>query len=119
VSADPDKWLEHSDLHDATATMPTPTTLPLITARVLLGRLSRSQNVTPDIDIRLLTLDPAISARHAELQLVDDAWEVRDLNSDNGTECNGIEVTSSTPVAMRSGDVLAIGAWSVVTLRSR
>ncbi len=49
---------------------------------VLVGRASRSRDITPDID---LSSDNGISRRHAQLTTDGTRWWVEDLGSSNGT----------------------------------
>jgi len=52
--------------------------------------------------------DISVSRCHAELRHVGDGWMLRDLGSMNGTYLNGLRIT--TPVRVRSGDHLGLGA---------
>ena len=52
--------------------------------------------------------DLDVSARHAELRLVDGAWSVHDQGSTNGTFVNGERVAAERRVA--DGDTIAFGA---------
>ncbi|MEX0942382.1 MAG: FHA domain-containing protein [Pseudomonadales bacterium] len=51
-------------------------------------------------------LEPALSRKHAELELTDDGLLIRDLGSVNGTFVNGEKVDEA---ALNDGDVLAFG----------
>lgn len=51
-------------------------------------------------------LEPALSRKHAELELTDDGLLIRDLGSVNGTFVNGEKVDE---VSLHDGDVLAFG----------
>ncbi|MEM8945687.1 MAG: EAL domain-containing protein [Planctomycetota bacterium] len=52
-----------------------------------------------------LTIDnPSVSGKHAELVMVDDSLEVRDLGSTNGTFVNGMRIT--TPCKVKHGDLV-------------
>ncbi|MEO6784656.1 MAG: AAA family ATPase [Chthoniobacteraceae bacterium] len=55
--------------------------------------------------------DGAVSGRHAELRFEDDAWNLVDLGSSNGTEVNGSKITSTR---LREGDEVQIGATRFV-----
>ncbi|MBB5978585.1 DUF1707 and FHA domain-containing protein [Kribbella solani] len=52
--------------------------------------------------------DISVSRFHAELRHSGDGWMVRDLGSMNGTEVNGLRIT--TPVRVRPGDHISFGA---------
>jgi len=54
--------------------------IPLLKPMLLVGRRSRC-------DICLMF--PNVSSQHCELKLVDGYWQVRDLDSRNGTKVNG------------------------------
>ena len=51
--------------------------------------------------------DTFVSGEHAEIQRGRDGWQIRDLNSTNGTLVNGARLT--VPTALRAGDVVQIG----------
>jgi FHA domain len=119
VSVDPVGWAEFAHLRSDHNPAPASTSVALITGTVIVGRASRSQNIRADVDLRELTHDPAVSARHARLDLRDGRWELVDLGSDNGTMCNDVSVSETTPIRVESGSVLRIGAWTVCTLTAR
>lgn len=50
--------------------------------------------------------DPSVSGRHAQLQLAGETYELRDLESTNGTRVNGSVITS---VPLRAGDQIRFG----------
>ena len=56
--------------------------------------------------------DVSVSRFHAELRHMGDGWMVRDLGSMNGTEVNGLRIT--TPVRVRPGDRVRFGAVAYV-----
>jgi FHA domain/DUF1707 SHOCT-like domain len=56
--------------------------------------------------------DVSVSRCHAELRYVDDGWMVRDLGSMNGTQVNGLRIT--TPARVRPGDQIQFGAVAYV-----
>ncbi|MEW6252110.1 MAG: ATP-binding protein [Planctomycetota bacterium] len=70
--------------------------------RVLLGRGS------PQIPLT----DQTVSRRHAELERVDGAWLLTDLNSANGTYINGVRVQK--PTRLKHGDQLRVGSTLLV-----
>lgn len=51
--------------------------------------------------------DPRVSARHAEISLLDGKLFIRDLHSTNGTRVNGIKIFEKTQV--NSGDEVELG----------
>jgi hypothetical protein len=59
-----------------------PVVVPLAVRSALIGRVSASKNITPDIDC---TSDSGVSRRHAQLTTDGTRWFVEDLGSSNGT----------------------------------
>jgi FHA domain len=119
VAVDPARWEQQAALRSTGASSPAATTVQLVTGTVSIGRTSRSRNVHPDLDLAALTLDPAVSHRHALLTLrADGMWEVVDLDSENGTTRNGVVVTGQ-PSVLASGDRLDLGAWTTITILMR
>ena len=57
---------------------------------------------------RVVLDDTRCSRRHCEVTLDGEHWMLRDLNSSNGTEVNGVRVEANT--SLREGDVIRIGA---------
>ncbi|TCC49208.1 FHA domain-containing protein [Kribbella pittospori] len=66
----------------------------------------------PGATLRLADL--SVSRFHAELRYVKDSWMLRDLGSMNGTEVNGLRLT--TPVRVRPGDQVRFGAVAYVLI---
>lgn len=52
-------------------------------------------------------LDATVSKEHAEMQLAEGQWSIRDLGSRNGTRVNGREATAALTVA--AGDRIEVG----------
>ncbi|GAA4919153.1 FHA domain-containing protein [Actinomycetospora succinea] len=74
----------------------------------------------PEIDLG--ERDPGVSKLHAVLlALPRDRWVVIDAGSTNGTTLNYAEdpLTPDTPVALRSGDRIHVGAWTTLTVERR
>ena len=63
----------------------------------VMARMAIGRALECDISI----LEPALSRKHAELELVDEGLAVRDLDSINGEKIDA--------VSLNSGDVLAFG----------
>lgn len=77
---------------------------------------------TPEIDLGVAPSDPGVSKLHAVLlALPPDRWVVIDAGSTNGTTLNYAEapLTPDTPVALRSGDRIHVGAWTTLTVERR
>jgi pSer/pThr/pTyr-binding forkhead associated (FHA) protein len=76
----------------------------------------------PEIDLSGPPRDPGISHLHAVLlALPRDRWVVIDAGSTNGTTLNYAEepLTRDTPVPLRSGDHIHVGAWTTLTVERR
>jgi len=94
--------------------------VPLARDRILIGRQSQSRGIFPQIDVRELTDDPAVSSRHATLERnVDGAWTLTDLGSTNGTFWTSAAEEPIAPgeaVAIAAGDAIYVGAWTRIEL---
>ncbi len=63
--------------------------------------------------------DPGVSRRQAVLVRRDDGTlAVRDLGSANGTTVNGHAVTPGVDTPLADGDRIAVGAWTVLTVKA-
>jgi hypothetical protein len=94
---------------------------PLIGKQLLVGRRSRSRGVQPDIDLIGPPEDPGVSHTHALLVAESDGWAVVDLGSANGTYLNDPSanpIEPNTPVPVKDGDRIFLGAWTVLTIRT-
>jgi hypothetical protein len=69
----------------------------LVSGRLVIGRSSACE---------LVVEDDTVSRRHAELELRDGTWRLRDLGSRNGTWVNG---RRAADVEVRPGDELQLG----------
>jgi serine/threonine protein kinase len=84
---------------------------------VRIGRRSRSLHIQPEIDLAGPPTDPGVSRLHAALTAAaDGTWSVMDLGSPNGIQVNGKDVPSGTPVPLRPGDRIHLGAWTLITI---
>jgi hypothetical protein len=120
VWIDPD-WYADQKSSDPLPSPGLPTVVPLKHTSVLIGRASRSRNITPDID---LSSDNGISRRHAQLTTDGSRWFVEDLGSSNGTYVGGsVGPLPSTPVPVgqkqeiASDDRIYVGAWTRIVVR--
>jgi FHA domain/Double zinc ribbon len=112
-------------VQEAEEPMPSPG-LPAVvglTARsLLIGRVSPSRNIHPDIDC---TADTGVSRRHAQLTTDGQRWFVEDLGSSNGTfvgPASGPLPEDPIPVGPRTeldgDDRIYVGAWTRIVVRS-
>jgi hypothetical protein len=94
---------------------------PLLGKQLLIGRRSRSRGVYPDIDLAGPPEDSAVSHTHALLiPQPGETWAVVDLRSTNCTYLNGATdpIEAETPLPLRDGDHINVGAWTRLTLRA-
>lgn len=120
VWIDPD-WYADQESTDPLPSPGLPQVVPLKNTSILIGRASRSRNISPDID---LSSDTGISRRHAQLTTDGSRWWVEDLGSSNGTYVGGtLDALPKTPVAagqkqeVRTGDRIYLGAWTRIVVR--
>ncbi len=100
---DPD-WYADQKSTDPLPSPGLPVVVPLKHQSILIGRASRSRNITPDID---LSSDSGISRRHAQLTTDGKRWFVEDLGSSNGTYVAGsVDAlpTEAIPQGQEEGD---------------
>lgn len=98
--------------------IPPKVTVELKSDNVLVGRLSESRNVYPEIDVTELQ-DPAASTRHCLLRRTKEgSWTVTDVGSTNGTYLDDGEdpLAPDTETALGETSVLYVGAWTKITL---
>jgi hypothetical protein len=119
-------WIDPDWYADQESTDPLPSPgLPLVVGlrntSVLVGRASRSRNISPDID---LSSDTGISRRHAQLTTDGSRWWVEDLGSSNGTYVGGaVDALPKAPVPpgqkqeVQAGDRIYLGAWTRLVIR--
>lgn len=75
----------------------------------------RNQHVSigrADDNDLILAQDPTVSRRHAVLEEIDSVWQIRDLQSSNGTFVNGTRVSDCAPV--NPGDRVSVGSSSLM-----
>ena len=119
-------WIDPDWYADQASTDPLPSpglprVVPLKNTSVLIGRASRSRNITPDID---LSSDNGISRRHAQLTTDGTRWFVEDLGSSNGTfvgsNVGGLPTTPVPPgqkQEVSDDDRIYLGAWTRIVVR--
>ncbi|UUZ59164.1 FHA domain-containing protein [Nocardioides sp. B-3] len=120
VWIDPD-WYADRGGTDQLPSPGLPDVVPLKNTSILIGRASKSRNITPDID---LSSDTGISRRHAQLTTDGSRWWVEDLGSSNGTYVGGaVDALPKTPVAagqkqeVKTGDRIYLGARTRIVVR--
>jgi len=120
VWIDPD-WYADQESTDPLPSPGMPRVVALRNASVLIGRASRSRNITPDID---LSSDNGISRRHAQLTTDGTRWWIEDLGSSNGTYVGGsVGALPTTPIPpgqkqeISEDDRIYLGAWTRIVVR--
>lgn len=83
----------------------------LLTVResALIGREDLEQGLTPEVD---LSLDDAVSRRHARIYRQGGQYFIQDLDSTNGTCLNGEWVIRGRDEALKIGDIILLGGVS-------
>lgn len=117
---DPD-WYRLQEAPDPMPSPGLPEMYPLKSDRVLIGRPSRSRNITPDIDCEP---DSGTSRRQAELTTDGRNWFIEDLDSANGTfvgQAAGSLPETPIPAHKKyqldADDRIYVGAWTRLVLR--
>lgn len=87
-------------------------TFPLFDAETLIGRAGT------EVRVQVPVRDPGASRRQALLLLRDGNLFLRDLNSANGTQLNGHDVTPGVDTPVHDGDSISVGAWTRLTVRA-
>lgn len=115
---DPD-WYRLQESPDPLPSPGLPDIFPLPGPAALIGRVSRSQRIDPDVDCGT---DTGCSRRHAQLTTDGVRWWIEDLGSANGTfvgETNGALPT--TPITGRTeltdDSRIYIGGWTRIVVR--
>ncbi|RAG82769.1 FHA domain-containing protein [Streptacidiphilus pinicola] len=84
-----------------------------------IGRRSHQRGTVPEIDLSIAPEDPGASHNHALLQeQPGGSWVVIDQDSTNGTSLNGSPdpLPAFTPVELKNGDRIHVGAWTTITV---
>jgi hypothetical protein len=120
IWVDPD-WFKAQEAAGTPPTTGPPAVVPLRGNRALIGRVSKSRDLSPQIDC---SADGSVSHRHAELSLNSDRWSIEDLGSTNGTFIGATgDPLPSTPITPHQRRELAdneriyIGAWCRIMIR--
>jgi pSer/pThr/pTyr-binding forkhead associated (FHA) protein len=91
--------------------------IPLTGLQMRIGRRSAARELEPEIDLAEPPVDPGISRLHAMLIAAPDGtWSVLDPGSANGTLLNGREMAIGDLLALRDGDRINLGAWTVISV---
>lgn len=120
VWIDPD-WYRLQESPDQLPSPGLPEMHPLKSDRILIGRPSRSRNISPDIDCEP---DSGTSRRQAELTTDGRNWFIEDLDSANGTfvgqtagSLPETPIPSGKKHQLDADDRIYVGAWTRLVLR--
>jgi hypothetical protein len=116
---DPD-WYAAQGSTDPMPSPGLPDIVPLVKEKSLVGRVSQSRGIFPDVDCEL---DSGVSRRHAMLTTDGNRWWIEDLNSANGTfvgAAAGPLPAMPIPqgrVELSPGQRIYVGAWTRIVIR--
>jgi hypothetical protein len=117
---DPD-WYATQESDDPCPSVGMPSIIPLWDTSLLIGRVSVSRGIRPQLDCGA---DHGVSRRHAQLTTDGQRWWVEDLQSSNGTflgVAGGPLPTDPVPAGQRTefapGDRVYVGAWTRIVVR--
>ena len=116
---DPD-WYAAQGSTDPMPSQGLPDIVPLVKESNLVGRVSHSRGIFPDVDCEL---DTGCSRRHAMLSTDGTRWWIEDLNSANGTfvgAAAGPLPAMPIPqgrVELTPGQRIYVGAWTRIVIR--
>jgi hypothetical protein len=116
---DPD-WYAAQGSSDPMPSPSLPDIAPLVKENNLIGRVSHSRGIFPDIDCEL---DSGCSRRHAMLSTDGNRWWIEDLDSANGTFVGGAAgPLPAMPipqgrVELNPGQRIYVGAWTRIVVR--
>ncbi|QTE30838.1 FHA domain-containing protein [Pengzhenrongella sicca] len=120
IWVDPD-WYAEQDSTEPCPSPGLPAIVPLTVRSVLIGRVSKSRNIHPEIDC---DGDIGVSRRQAQLTTDGTRWWVEDLQSSNGTyvgpDSGPLPTVPLTPGQRRElseGDRVYVGAWTRIVVR--
>ena len=120
VWVDPD-WYAGQEAEEPMPSAGLPGVVPLLNRSALIGRVSASRNIVPDVDC---TSDTGVSRRHAQLSTDGRRWFVEDLGSSNGTfvgPASGPLPEQPINVGPRTeldgDDRVYVGAWTRIVVR--
>ncbi len=120
VWIDPD-WYAVQEADDPMPSAGLPVVVPLTVRSALIGRVSASKHIVPDIDC---TTDSGVSRRHAQLTTDGTRWFVEDLGSSNGTFVGDAgDALPDDPIEvgpkreLGDDDRIYVGAWTRIVVR--
>jgi FHA domain/Double zinc ribbon len=117
---DPD-WFATQESDEVCPSSGMPIIIPLLDRSLLIGRVSVSRSIHPQIDCGT---DHGVSRRHAQLTSDGQRWWIEDLQSSNGTFVGPagaplptIPIRPGQRTEFAAGDRIYVGAWSRIVVR--
>ena len=117
---DPD-WFATQESEEACPSSGMPQIIALRERSLLIGRVSASRNIHPQIDCGA---DHGVSRRHAQLTSDGQRWWVEDLQSSNGTFVGvagaplpKLPIPAGQRTEFAPGDRVYVGAWTRIVVR--
>jgi hypothetical protein len=114
-------WYEAQQSPDRMPSPGLPVVVPLRSKSILIGRISRSRNIHPQIDCES---DSGVSRRQTQLTTDGTRWWVEDLDSANGTfvaPATAPLPSDPIPVGVKhelaADDRIYVGAWTRIVIR--
>ena len=115
------QWYAQQESPDPLPSPGLPAVVPLRHTSLLIGRVSQSRGITPDIDCGS---DNGVSRRHAQLTTDGQRWWVEDLASSNGTFIGeatapppGQPIPTGSKREVSDDDRIYVGSWTRIVLR--
>jgi len=120
VWVDPE-WYAEQEADEPCPSPGLPAVVPLTVRSLLVGRVSHSRNIRPEVDCGA---DIGISRRQAQLSTDGSRWWIEDLQSSNGTYVGpsggALPTVALVPGQRREladGDRIYVGAWTRIVVR--
>jgi len=114
-------WYEAQQSPDPMPSPGLPVVIPLRSKSILVGRISHSRNINPQIDCEP---DSGVSRRQSQLTTDGSRWWVEDLDSANGTfVAAATDPIPSNPIPvgvkheLAADDRIYVGAWTRIVIR--
>jgi hypothetical protein len=83
--------------------------------KAIIGRADPVSDVHPDVDLTSHGGDEGgVSRRHAELSFDGSQWQIKDLNSTNGSAVNNQRLSPNVPQWLKNGDQIRLGKLVLV-----
>jgi len=114
-------WYAEQEADEPCPSPGLPVIVPLSVRSVLVGRVSRSRNIHPEVDCGA---DIGVSRRQAQLSTDGTRWWIEDLQSSNGTyvgPASGplptVPLVPGQRRELAEGDRVYVGAWTRIVVR--